>query len=853
MQGQKPPGAALAMAMAQLRRFFSAVTVLLIGASSGGAAILRDDAVFTAGPAAYAEPLASRTRGGETEPLRLLSVEERVGVAREKALVRVPVFFCAGECRDPDELAVVPEEAPGGPPLAVQLDDVRRGPDGGVSRLHVWFETDIGAWAKRCFLLVRRTGAKGRDEPAPVKVTVDDAGLTIESRRTRAQWNAHGGLTRIETDGERWDWAEPGARPDVRVRYHDKRGGVDFSGATKADVRWATGPLFAKVVVVHEGADGARLEQVWRVPRDGRELVLTSAVFLGPRPGGKVVENRVLAGKPQGAVQLVDVPSGVRPDLRAVHLYPVNAWTRDGAALLAEPLVLGGSNGRWQLAKDGTLLLHGFRGVERGKSEQETLHAFWTEMRLVPVSGADIDTLWRAHLATVQPLVAVVDDPAATRDQLHEALQAVVRPMKPVNWAQEAARFQVLDAPAKRDAVWRSRPNAKETDVAALVHSGENAWAKLSEHGRRKLREDEKSRASGLLDPYHITYTLGAAAALAALPDASPKVDAALRATAEAAREFLGRADENGFPYVDCFSRTLNMQTGPVLFGLAAKGEDGEARERRAFYRDVATAPVVLGIVGRGQRPYVATRREKPDYSDYLYQAISDFWLRTAELLGHEDLQLHPLTFARYTDCIDVLADRYHALDSRDRDGSAGPVRANFFRGQGHTHRWLGWSCAPFVRLLEEPREARATGLTEAIYYARSREGRWNNWPDLTFYALTDLLMHALRVEARKPALPPRPTALRAQVGSQGVELSWAPVRDAVRYRVMRAPADTDDWVWLNSPYAREKTAQIVNADTRFVDPQGRAGERYIVFAEDIAGRASAWPLDRAGAVVAAP
>src|SRR5207244_3051869 len=69
--------------------------------------------------------------------LRWIWVEERMDRPRTGAPVRVPIFLAQGECREPEELSVM--RWPDGPAVAVQTDDVRRGPDGGVARLHLWF------------------------------------------------------------------------------------------------------------------------------------------------------------------------------------------------------------------------------------------------------------------------------------------------------------------------------------------------------------------------------------------------------------------------------------------------------------------------------------------------------------------------------------------------------------------------------------------------------------------------------------------------------------------------------------------------------------------------------------------
>jgi hypothetical protein len=424
-------------------------------------------------------------------------------------------------------------------------------------------------------------------------------------------------------------------------------------------------------------------------------------------------------------------------------------------------------------------------------------------------------------------------------DDLHAALRDVAREMKPVGWRQEAGRADVLGDEARAGKILQQAPGAKESDPAALKRSAENARAKLTQNGQRKLRDDEKGRAYGLLDPYHITYTQSAAAALAVLTDASPKVNAVNHAMALAVREVGGRVDDAGNPYIDCFGRALNMQLGPVLFGLTAGAAEQDDTLVR-FYRDLATAPPVLGIFGRGQRPYTGAPAKTPDQTDYLYQSICDFWLRAAELLANENLGLHPLAYGRYTDCIDVLADLYHGASARNKDSLPGLARANFFRGQAHTHRWLGWSCAPFVRLLADPAEKSSVGLTEAVRYAQLQKGRWKNWPDLTFYILADLLVRDDLARHTPAALPPAPTNLQVQTASGGAELTWDASTGAASYRVYRGTTNGGPWQLLNSPHHDPAAPPLVSR--AFHDPDGNANSAYVVTALDAAGRESPWP-----------
>lgn len=822
--------------------------VLWAGAPAGEKFPEPSAEVFRGPPADYEELLVPRSNADEGR-LRTLSVEERTGDARTNELVRVPVFFAEGECRSIDELVIVPADGTDARPVVIQADDVRHAPDGGISRAHLWFATDLEPGEKRTFHLMARRAKQPASVTDAMVSERTATGLRMATDAGEVEFDASGALRAVRSGTNTWRFAEAGAFPRVQIRYPAARGApagiTDFDqGSASRSVAWAPGPLFTKVRLRIEGGGGAALEQVYRVPRHGRELVLTSKLFTGARVDGAVRENRLLVGRLEagaGTPEVVTIPAGVRAALRSEHAYDVTSVRAPRAgALLAVPLVIGGANGRWQLGKEGQLTLFGLRGLKHGnEGEPDTLRAFWTEVRLVPAAATDERALWRVYRRHVQPLVAVVDEVGVTVDDLHRALSGVIREMKPVGWRQEAGRARVLGGPEQAAKVFARNPAPQEADAARLVRGARNATAKLTNNGARKLREDEKGRAYGGLDPYHITYTQSAAAALAELGEAPPLVAAAGLAMARGVREFGGRVDAYGSPYIDCFNRTLNMQMGPVLFGLtagSAAGDDALAR----FYRDLVTAPAVQAVFGRGQRPYTSAPAKSRDQSDYLYQAICDFWLRATELLGGEELHEHPLAYSRYTDCIDVLADRYHGVASRDDAGATGRARANFFRGQTHTHRWLGWSCAPYIRLLEDPEEQAAIGLTEAIRHTQAQKGRWKNWPDLTFYILADLLVRESLARYSPPILPAAPDQVTVQRKGEAAVLSWARVPGAAEYRVYRAPRDGGPFRWLNSPHADDPAPKLV--EPRYVDEDAPAEVAYVVNAVDDAGRESRWP-----------
>ncbi|HYD84561.1 MAG TPA: hypothetical protein VEA63_10925, partial [Opitutus sp.] len=642
-----------------------------------------------------------------------------------------------------------------------------------------------------------------------IETAGDEIRFTTESGRVI--FGRGGELRAIENSEGRWQFAESGAFPRIELHYpktdEQPETNVTFDDTVgQRTVQWSSGELFHKLRIRLAQAEGAALEVEFRIPRHGREVTMTTAVFPGPRKNVAVRQNRLLEGRltgGEGTARIVEVPAGIRRLLRAEHAYTVSAVTTSASksALLAVPLVIGGGNGEWSVDENGGVVLRGAGGLQRGdEGEKNTLHAFWTEVRLVPTAAVEVEPLWQRYREHVQPLVAIVEEPGMAITHLNAALRAITGEMKPIGWRQEAAHALVRDDVARMGRILKSGPKKHEADVAALLGGARAAQAKLTNNGERKVLEHEKGRAYGGLDPYHVTYTQSAAAALSLFGEVPERVGAVNHAMARAVREFGGRTDAFGSPYIDCFNRALNMQMGPMLFGLTAGAAAGDADIAR-FYRDLATAPAVQAVFGRGQRPYSGAPAKTADQTDYLYQAICDFWLRTTELLANEDLQLHALAYSRYTDCVDVMADRYHGVASRDKPGAAGQARANFFRGQAHTHRWLGWSAAPYIRLLETPEEGAAIGLTEAVRHTLLQKGRWKNWPDLTFYALADLLVRKGLGRYERPNLPVHPTNVVTRADGRAIEISWDAVPEAAEYRVYRADGEGGPYRWLNSSY----------------------------------------------------
>ena len=782
--------------------------------------------VFSAPGAPYVARIAPEPASADR--LRTLVIEERTGVARRGELVRVPVFFSAGECHDPAELTIIDAH---GSPRPLQADDVRRAPDGGVSRVHLWFAADLAPWERQTFTLARRGGPGAslrrwieREDELIARTEGGDVVFRKSGRLAGALLRAGA----LHTEG---------LRPAVELSLGPGAVGR-LPGEIPAHLEWGAGPHFWKLRV-RWVAPAAELEQEYRIAADGRIVVSQTLIPSSQSAPLRLKERVVLEGElaEDGAVVRA-VPTGLRRELRDLHSYTTSMWVAPGGATagLVVPATSGGASGRVTIeGRRVTFRAPGNLSQTSSDVPEGTLRAFWTELRWVPLASPEPEAAWDAYRANVQPLVAIVDEPRVGRDEYRGALRGLIREMQPVGWRQNAARAVALGDAKRGHQILDTQPKPAEADAARLERAAQNAWRKLSHNNTRRLREDEKARASGPLDPYHLTYTHAAAALLDAMGLAPEKTRQIDHAHARAARRFLGRVDEAGFPYIDCFARALNMQMGPLLLGLVEAG-DKEA-EIAAFYRDLAGAPAIRAVFGRAQRPYAGRVTSSAEYSDHLYQAVCDYWMRVAELASGETLELHPLAFARYTDCVDVMADRYHAADPADKDGSAPPPRANFFRAQPHTHRWLGWASAPFMRLTEQPGDF--TGATEAIAHCRMLTGRWKNWPDLTYYAMASLLAdEAFRAKERHESLP-MPARVEIESGSGRATVRWESVAGATGYRVYRARAGGGDWEWLNSPY--RDGAKRGGTDTTFVDEQAQPGDRYHVTTVNEAGRESRW------------
>jgi len=840
-------------------------------AAPAGADPAGPDAAVFQGPPAACEP---RLRDGVPAPggpLRILTVEERVGAARRGELVRVPLFFHEGECADPDAVALYEAgDARRQRPIPCQADDVRRDPAGRVSRMHLYFAVDLDPWQRRQYHLAAGRNPGAALAPMPVRADADGVTLAGEDLRVTflASGPRAGAVAAVETPLGRVAVAEGGLGPrvtlvrqaaDAKVVRTTSVSYEDPSTLEVRGLRWGAGPLLAKLVV-RVGPKGLpdAAEFTYRVPRRGSEFVQTERLMPEDPADAQVVgarENVLLAG---GLVlgdaaadqQVVRVPAGLRRLTRAVHGHTLAALVnaRAGLSLMPVPYVQTGMTDV-EAGADGRVALVGtglFQRTPAGSSA--SLRAFWGEVRFLFTKAVTEEDLWQVARAGFQPLTAIVDEPGVTAADFHAAATDLGREFLKIpywgrGWAQNAAlAWLARDTEGVARALEKG-PKPGE-DTAAF-------W--LPAPPRDDAAQAKKPAGTPRLDPYMITYGLSGFVPLAAWVRPADRLDAIALTVARAQRQVNGRTDEFGLPYVQCFASALNMQVGSALCGLYAGRKAGDL-DLAQFYRDAVRTPAVLGVYGHGQRPYTGCAKG-PQPSDLLYEALSDHWLRTIELVCQEDLGLHPSVFGRYFDCVDVTADLAHRTLGEAGDRAPSWHRANFFRGQCHDHRWESWDAAPYVGLLAHAPDAGRVGLTEACYFVRHRVGRRVNWSELLPLLLADLnLSHGLGAY-RPERGPPLPAGVQVRRGDAGNGVAWRAVAGQVLgYRVYRAERMGGPWTLLNSPYASPPAP--LAAGTTYTDAGGGPGHVYFVTAVDAARRESRWfddePLPRPAAPAAA-
>ena len=819
----------------------------LAGFITGSAAAQenKSGAVFEGPIAAYEEvpPLDSGYASTETKDvLRWIWVEERMNVARHDAPVRVPLFLAAGEFRNPDELAIV--RWPSGEAVETQADDIRRGPDEGLARLHLWFTVNLAPLEHQRFALIRRqNGTKARSAPVEARVVGDRLQVTTagSSALFYTSVDAKGPLASLHlTDGPILDFPN-GAGP---VITWSSALSALTPGTTPSPVPakliWGTGPVFAKIQFQVRDQTGATMTQFYRAFRNGSfDLIQTVEPPVEQTTGLTLATQDFLNGELTGGHPLAvkAQPAGIVENLVGVHRgYVVDVLDQPGRprGWIVVPGTLGGTAGRVGIDQGKQFRLRAPSGLNRGTGDARpgSVRQYWSEVTLIPAKREGGAFERSVELAAGQPLVAVVERPGVTLATATARVKDNVLEMKPVGWVNESL-IRSLQGKAEP---FPRRKWSTESDPEYWVASAKRAEAKVMGGAPRRLQEDEKGRAAGSLDPYHVTYDTTALAYWLMNGDLPPPVLESNRARMEAVRRQIGRVDESGWPYLDVFARTQNMQMGPPLLTLA---DAGASAETRRYYRDQLSAPTLGAVMLRGLRPYQGRAQTQSGESDTLYQAVVDFMLRATELSTNEAFGLQPVAFGRYLDAIDVNADLYHPAHPRSEDEGGRFARANFFRTQSHLHRWLAWGPAPFFALLQNPpRESDGgfPGATEAWQFANVLSGRWKNWPDQSWLFLSSVLPE--KAKTYHPA--PRPAAVgtvKIDHRADGNHLSWEKRSDAQSYRVYRLRSGSPPF-WVDSPYRGGKTDGA--ADEGF-DAEGKPDDGYVVHVLDQAGHESAW------------
>jgi hypothetical protein len=854
------------------------LAALLLAAAPPFMRAAPDSAVFDAPPAEH-EPIVAAAPAPADAPLRTLLVEERMGVERKRELVRVPLFFHAGECADPRTLAVfAADDRARRTPLPVQADDIRRAADGSVARLHLYFFADLAAWERKPFVLVAQRSGDGA-AARPVAVTEADDDVTFAGADVavtfRAKGRQAGGIVRIRTPFAAIAAKDAPLGPTAKLFRQAGDAGklavlrenppIDYADPASFEVRelkYAAGPVFAKLRV-RIGPVGVpdALESTYLIPNHGTLIDARHRMLPEEDDSDETVSaswpiflrGRVSFGDDGRLPRVVKIPAGVRELTSRVHGFNVEAAVHDGArfALINVPHVVWGDHGIY-VKDDGLLEFMGPGGMKRaGGSNSGTLRAWWYGLRILLAPTTNEAALRSATLAHLQPLTAIVDEPSITPADLRAQAATVAKRFWEIRywgrgWQQEAAIHYLAD-----DERWRRGADSrakepeppKDPSKARTPETDPDAWTpqwvkeQLAAGGTWPLQRPKgRDRdVAGRVDPYHLGYGMGSMPVLAKLA-AAPRLDRIVHAVGTASYWTNGGLYGNGWPRITAFSNAYNMQIGSIFFGIYGGKRVGDATLVR-FYRDVARSPGAIAIYGRGLRSY-STDVRRTEASDLLYQAICDLWLRTIELTCDENLMLHPSVFGRFSDAVDVTGDLQHR-PAGSAVGTALDVRGNFFRTQCHDHRWEAWDAAPYIQMLRDAGEERPAGLTDAVYaMRRCAQGRVG-WSTLMNFFHPLAMMREIRHGYRPPALPPLPRDVRTTAVAGGVAVHWTPVADAVGYRVYRAPHRGEPLTFVNSPYG--PGGHELAKTPPFLDANGSPTDFYFVTAIDARGYESHW------------
>lgn len=829
-----------------------------------------DATVFDSAPAQHVPVIAINPAPADA-PLRRLMVEERMGVPRTNDLVRVPLFFHAGECKNPNDLAIYTADDTGKTkPIPYQADDIRRAEDGSVARMHVYFFTDLAKWERKPFIIT-----SGKNPAAP-SVGLNEAGddVTFSAQDLtitfRAKGPLAGGFVSIKTP-----FAQVAAREGVlgpRVKLARQAGDeqklkmlhtnpIGYDNPDSLEVRelkYAAGPVFGKLRV-RMGPKGVpdSIESTYLIPQRGTQIVAIHRMMPDEPSTTETVsaawpnylQGMAKFGNDSKTPRVVKIPAGVRPLTRRIHGFNVEAAVSDESkfSFMNVPEVVWGDHGVY--AHDtGELVFMGPGNMKRnGDSNSKSLRTWWFGMRYVLAPTTDENALYDIARANMQPLTAIVDEPAITRADLNAQGAAVAKRFYEIQyWGRGWQQDGAMEYLQGKEAAWQKRVKGKANEPTKPQKSDETNWEhktpawvreQLAAGGTWPLKRPKGSDkdVAGGVEPYPLGYGAGSVPVFAKM-EPSERFNKIVHATAKASMWTNGGLYSNGWPRITAFSNAYNMQIGSVIYGLYGGKATGD-QELVRFYRDVTRSPGAIAIYGRGLRCYSGdVRRAEP--SDSLYQAISDMWLRVAELTADENLMMHPTVYGRFSDAVDVTGDLQHRSPGT-APGDALDYRGNFFRTQIHDHRWEAWDALPNVQVLRDPTAEQPAGLSDIVYAYHFRSQGKVNWSELMNYFHPVAMLNTVAATYNPPTLPALPQNVKVAPGSQGVTVSWSAVPGAVGYRIYRAAQEGDPLTFVNSPYG--PNAKELAKGTSFADPEGKPTDFYFVTAIDDKGFESHW------------
>ncbi|MCX5684736.1 MAG: hypothetical protein NT049_13755, partial [Planctomycetota bacterium] len=718
-----------------------------------------DPSVFDGPPAAFAPDIfGSKQKTGGV--LRVLTVDERMGHARKNELVRVPLFFHAAEAAaDANGYVITP--VGGGAPVPYQADDIRRDASGKIARMHVYFVLgDLPAWGRKQWEL---SAGKNPGASLPALPVTESAGkVALAGDEIKVLFHTSGKLAGaiagIETPVGKVALPEQNLAPATTLIRQDmkqatvRENEINFytkpDGVLVKDLRWAGGPLMAKLVlrVAPAAAPTDIAEYLFMIPKHGSELVETelfypeekdSADTVGAK-GNAMLTGKLFLGDAAADQQIVSIPAGLRKEFRAVHKQDNKALVnaKAGISLAAIPYTQQGAPFAG-IEPDGRVFFCGAKDFQtHAASNSGTLRVFWGQVRYLFSSATAPEDLWRLSVRSFQPLTAVVDEPWA-------------KPADFIKFAREVA-------PAFWDIKNWGRPFQATLVMNYLTGKNDAAAAALA-----------KFAAGG--EPTNVT--------------------------------------PQGWPYVKSFANAFNMHVGTYLLGLWGARKTGNA-ELAHWVLDATQNPSIQGVYGHGQRPYTMNAGNA-DGSDALYQFVSDFWLRAIELTCNEDLSLPPSIYGKYFDAIDVNSDRYQRRLEEKPDRAGAWWRATFLRTQSHDHRWEAWSVGPYIGMLANASDGGAVGVTEACYYMQRFVGKPIGYNELMVVFMPEVLLGKAVGQYKPAPRPALPANIQVKPAAGKNVITWDAVKgETAGYRIYRAETAGGMWTWVNSPWA--KTAAFV-------------------------------------------